>query len=120
MWPHILYIILWNTFDVLKTCSFLKSSQGSKVSFSLYCYGLKLDGVQQSPHGQSIDGEQRWRNALYSGNSRGPCSEVETRGGRANGSVMASGCPTASDNQQDDDIVDIWLLHVLLYLFSLG
>lgn len=65
------------------------------------------DGVQRSPHGQSINGQQRWRNALYSGNSRGPCSEVDTRGGRANGSVMASGCPTASDNQQGDDIVDI-------------
>ncbi|KAK1386686.1 ENT domain-containing protein [Heracleum sosnowskyi] len=58
---------------------------------------------QRSPHGQSMDVEQRWRNSLYGGNNHIPGSEAETRGARANGSVVANG----SLNQQDDDIIEI-------------
>lgn len=62
--------------------------------------------MQRSPHRQSIDGEERCRNGLDNSNNHGPCVEVETGEGRVNGSVMASGCPTTSDNQQDEDQQD--------------
>ncbi|WOG98130.1 hypothetical protein DCAR_0417471 [Daucus carota subsp. sativus] len=58
---------------------------------------------QRSPHGQSMDIEQRWRNSLYSGNNHVPGSELDTRGARANGTAVANG----SLNQHEDDIIEI-------------
>lgn len=53
-----------------------------------------------------MEREQR-RRGLYNGSSNGPHLDAEMSGGRANGSVMTNVCPTASDDQEEDYIIDI-------------